>query len=150
MDVAIHTVSDAGSERQGPSSAVALGDRSLGGVADAHANTDRSLMTADLEAAAGQLVVGTLRLHLNRDRKGLVQRGPGARFGETAMLDNPARGATVVAVEDTESLLITRDAFFTLLKPDPALAIKVPWNMLRRLSANLRTTSEKLSRLENP
>ena len=64
------------------------------------------------------------------------------------MLDEPNRSATVVAVEDTELLLITREAFFHLLKRDPTLAVKVLWNMLLRLSSHLRTTSEKLSRLQ--
>jgi len=93
------------------------------------------------------LVVGG-RVAVQKDHQELVQLGPGANFGEMAMLDNPERSATVVAVEDTELLLITRDAFFKLLKRDPTLAVKVLWNMLLRLSAHLRTTSEKLSRLE--
>ena len=91
---------------------------------------------------AGQVAV-------TKDGRELVQLGPGANFGEMAMLDEPQRSATVIALEDTELLLITRDAFFKLLKRDPTLAVKVLWNMLLRLSAHLRATSEKLSRLEN-
>lgn len=85
---------------------------------------------------------------VTKDGATLTELGPGANFGEMAMLDEPSRSATVVALEDSELLLITRDAFFQLLKRDPTLAVKVLWNMLLRLSSHLRTTSEKLSRLQ--
>ncbi len=45
-------------------------------------------------------------------------------------------------------MVIPRDAFFALLKGNPMLAVKILWNMLLGLSANLRNTSARLAALE--
>jgi PPM family protein phosphatase len=101
------------------------------------------------EQGKGVYLVVAGEVAVTKDGRELTRLGPGANFGEMAMLDEPHRSATVTAVEDSELLLITRDAFFKLLKRDPTLAVKVLWNMLLRLSAHLRATSEKLSKLES-
>ncbi|MCK6521224.1 cyclic nucleotide-binding domain-containing protein [Myxococcota bacterium] len=89
-----------------------------------------------------------------KENREIIRLGTGANFGEMSLLDEPQRSATVQAVDDTELLVITRDAFFSLLKRDPTLAVKVLWNMLLRISANLRATSEALAqatgRAKNP
>ncbi|MCK6516924.1 cyclic nucleotide-binding domain-containing protein [Myxococcota bacterium] len=89
-----------------------------------------------------------------KESREIIRLGTGANFGEMSLLDEPQRSATVQAVDDTELLVITRDAFFSLLKRDPTLAVKVLWNMLLRISANLRATSEALAqatgRAKNP
>ena len=82
----------------------------------------------------------------DKDDNEIARFGPGANFGEMSMLDQPERSAGARVVEDAELLLITREAFFGLLKRDPTLAVKVLWNMLLRLSASLRATSERLTR----
>lgn len=92
------------------------------------------------------LVAG--KVQVVRDEQALVELGPGASFGEMSLLDEPERSATVQATESGEALLITREAFFALLKREPTLAVKVLWNMLLQLSGNLRETSEKLAALE--
>ncbi len=81
-----------------------------------------------------------------KDDSEIALFGPGANFGEMSMLDQPERSAAGRVIEDSELLLITREAFFSLLKRDPTLAVKVLWNMLLRLSASLRATSERLTR----
>ena len=101
------------------------------------------------EHGKGVYLVVAGEVAVTKDGRELTRLGPGANFGEMAMLDEPHRSATVTALEDSELLLITRDAFFKLLKRDPTLAVKVLWNMLLRLSAHLRATSEKLSKLES-
>ena len=78
----------------------------------------------------------------------IVSLGPGSNFGEMAMLDEPNRSASAVAEEDCELMVIPRDAFFAMLKGNPMLAVKILWNMLLRLSANLRATSARLAELE--
>jgi serine/threonine protein phosphatase PrpC len=74
--------------------------------------------------------------------------GPGSNFGEMAMLDEPSRSASAVAADDCELMVIPREAFFAMLKGNPMLAVKILWNMLLRLSANLRATSARLAELE--
>ena len=83
-----------------------------------------------------------------RDGRHLVTLEAGETFGEMAMLDEPERSATALVREDCELLLIPRAAFFSLLQSDPALAVKILWNMNLRLSANLRSTSSRLAVLE--
>lgn len=92
------------------------------------------------------LISGTVAVE--RDTRLLAQLGPGSNFGEMAMLDEPTRSATARAVEDCELMVIPRDAFFALLKGNPMLAVKILWNLLLRLSANLRTTSGRLAEVE--
>lgn len=74
--------------------------------------------------------------------------GPGSNFGEMAMLDEPSRSATAIASADAELMVISRDAFFALLRGNPMLAVKILWNLLLRLSAHLRQTSARLAELE--
>lgn len=80
-----------------------------------------------------------------RDGRAIATLGPGSNFGEMAMLDEPSRSATAVAADDCELMVIPRDAFFALLKGNPMLAVKILWNMLLRLSHNLRQTSAQLA-----
>ena len=53
-----------------------------------------------------------------------------------------------MAASDSELMVIPRAAFFAMLKGNPMLAVKILWNMLLRLSASLRRTSERLAELD--
>ncbi|MCB9742469.1 MAG: cyclic nucleotide-binding domain-containing protein [Alphaproteobacteria bacterium] len=101
----------------------------------------------DLGQAMYLVVSG--RLAVVKGGREISRLAKGAFFGEMSMLDQPRRSATVRSLEDSELLVITRDAFFALLKRDPTLAVKVLWNMLRHVSARLRTTSDQLARLSS-
>jgi len=83
-----------------------------------------------------------------KDSRRIVTLGPGSTFGEMAMLDEPNRSATAKAAADSEMMVIPREAFFAMLKGNPMLAVKVLWNMLLRLSSNLRATSARVAELE--
>lgn len=80
--------------------------------------------------------------------KTLATLGPGSNFGEMAMLDDKTRSATIVALEQSEAMTVHRDAFFAMLRGNPMLAMKILWNMLLRLSANLRAANAKLALLQ--
>ncbi|MEQ1567012.1 MAG: cyclic nucleotide-binding domain-containing protein [Myxococcota bacterium] len=73
---------------------------------------------------------------------------PGSTFGEMAMLDEPQRSASAFTVGETELMVISREGFFAMLRAHPLLAVKVLWNLLLGLSANLRRTNERLADLE--
>jgi serine/threonine protein phosphatase PrpC len=90
---------------------------------------------------AGEVVV-------SKEGSPIASLGPGSTFGEMAMLDEPGRSATVVTLVDTEMMVITRQAFFTMLRSHPLLAVKVLWNLLLGVSANLRRTNERIAELE--
>lgn len=88
------------------------------------------------------------RVDIVRDGNVIATLGPGTSFGEMAMLDEPNRSASAVCTLDTELMVIPKDAFYAMLRGNPVLAAKILWNMLLRLSANLRRTSQKLAALE--
>lgn len=92
------------------------------------------------------VIAGTIEIVKNGHT--IATLGPGSSFGEMAMLDEPIRSATAIAAEDCELMVIPRDAFFAMLRGNSMLAVKILWNMLLRLSFNLRTTSERLAELE--
>lgn len=91
------------------------------------------------------VVSGKVRIEVKGKQLALL--GPGSNFGEMAMLDDKTRSATAIAAEECELMVIHRDAFFAMLRGNPMLAMKILWNMLLRLSANLRSASNKLAEI---
>ena len=63
--------------------------------------------------------------------------GPGEFFGELAILDGAPHSATIVAVEATETLVLHRDAFLSLIDSDSGLR--------RDLLASLATEIRRLT-----
>ncbi len=82
-----------------------------------------------------------------RSGTSVARLGPGSTFGEMALLDQPVRSATVESLGDGELLVITREAFYSLLKANPNLAVKLLWNLLIAVSGNLRRTTAMMSEL---
>src|SRR5690242_4500765 len=60
--------------------------------------------------------------------------GPGEFFGELAILDGAPHSATIVAVEPTETLVLHRDAFLSLIDTDAGLRR----TLLASLAAEIR------------
>jgi Cyclic nucleotide-binding domain len=89
----------------------------------------------------GQVVIA-------RDGRQIAMMGAGSNFGEMSMLDDPHASATVRTATPVEVLVIPRDAFLGLLRADPRFSVKVLWNMLLRLSSNLRRTSARLAEVQ--
>ncbi len=59
--------------------------------------------------------------------------GAGDFFGEMAMIDGEPRSASVVALEDTTLLIITRPDFLSLIRRYPRMALEFLSEMSRRL-----------------
>lgn len=59
--------------------------------------------------------------------------GPGAFFGEIALLDQGPRSATVVADSPVETLVVSSWAFRGVLKGHPGLTLKILEEVARRL-----------------
>ena len=87
------------------------------------------------------------RIRIERDGQHIVSIGPGSNFGEMAMLDQPIRSATAIASEPSELLVIKKEAFFSLLRGQSQLAVKILWNMALTLSANLRKSTERIAEI---
>lgn len=69
----------------------------------------------------------------------------GAPIGESGLLDNQARGATLATVEDSCLLSLSRRDFADLTTTHPALAVKLLKWLMTRLSMRLRKNSERLA-----
>jgi CRP-like cAMP-binding protein len=111
-----------------------------------------SALTSEISARAGQtltrqgghgleffvVVEGTATAR--RGDTVLTTLGPGAFFGELAILDHGQRTATVTADTDMTLLVFTRGEFSGLLRTVPVVAPKI----IDELAARLRTTDEIL------
>ncbi|MEJ5165961.1 MAG: cyclic nucleotide-binding domain-containing protein [Thermoanaerobaculia bacterium] len=64
-------------------------------------------------------------------------------FGEMAILEGMPRSATAIALEDTDCIVINEATFDNMIKENVEIAIR----MLRKLSKNLRRTTELLDQI---
>lgn len=64
-------------------------------------------------------------------------------FGEMSILDGQARSATVVAIEDSDLLVIRRDEFLKMLHDYPEIGI----NLLKELAMRLRRADSQIKSL---
>ena len=69
--------------------------------------------------------------------------GPGEHFGELSLIDGQPRSAHVIAVEDTQLLVLRREDFRKRVDQSPAIA----WALLTALSRRLRRADEQIGRL---
>ena len=66
--------------------------------------------------------------------RAVAELGPGAYFGEMALLDGAPRSATIVAETVTACLMLTRKRFAKVLRDQPTVALA----LLRTLAARVR------------
>jgi CRP/FNR family transcriptional regulator, cyclic AMP receptor protein len=79
------------------------------------------------------ILSGSAKVRRGRGRAS-ADLGPGAYFGEMALLDGAPRSATIVAETETACLLLSRKRFAKILKDEPAVALA----LLRTLAARVR------------
>jgi len=68
----------------------------------------------------------------------LIELGPGAFFGEVALLDQSVRTAQARAVEDTQIVSLFRAEFYSLLKTHSAIASRISFQLAKVLAGRLR------------
>ncbi len=66
-------------------------------------------------------------------------------FAEMAIIDNQPRSATVRAIEETETILLTRDSFVKLMQKYPEIAVRIA----KLLAERLRTANDKLAAMQS-
>jgi CRP-like cAMP-binding protein len=81
-----------------------------------------------------------VRKKVGSTEKVLAELSEGEFFGEMALLLEMDRSATVEAIEDSKILVIRPDAFESLLKNSPEIALK----MLKKMALRLRALDDKL------
>ena len=69
--------------------------------------------------------------------------GSGEFFGEMALIDDEPRSAHVIAMEDSNLLVLRREEFQGILRQSPGIAVA----LLRELSRRLRRVDEKVGSL---
>lgn len=73
----------------------------------------------------------------------------GGHFGEMALVDQAPRSASVVAVEPTHAVSLSRDDLLKLMRKDSLVSVKLLWSFTQVLSERLRKTNEQLSGLQD-
>jgi CRP/FNR family cyclic AMP-dependent transcriptional regulator len=68
---------------------------------------------------------------------------PGAHFGELALSDDQPRSAHVIAMEDSQLLILRREDFRRRVEANPSVA----WALLTELSRRLRRADQKIGGL---
>src|SRR6478672_6567417 len=68
---------------------------------------------------------------------------PGAHFGELALIDDQPRSAHVIAMEDSQLLILRREDFRRRVEANPS----VGWALLIELSRRLRRADQKIGGL---
>jgi CRP-like cAMP-binding protein len=68
----------------------------------------------------------------------LIELGPGAFFGEVALLDQSIRTAQARALEDTQIVALFRTEFFSLLETHSRIASRISFQLAKVLAARLR------------
>jgi CRP/FNR family transcriptional regulator len=84
--------------------------------------------------------VNVVRGAAGESQTALASLGPGEFFGEMALLDSYPRSASVVAVDDTECLVLSRWDFLAELRSNPFIAVQ----MLPVLSRRIRKLQQDI------
>jgi CRP-like cAMP-binding protein len=97
----------------------------------------------------GLVLSGIFEVHKKTEFEGkeivLAKNTAGSFLGELSMFDGRPRSANVVAREDSEVLIIRRDALDACLEAHPHAGIKMLREIIRILSLRLRNSAERLS-----
>ena len=84
--------------------------------------------------------VKILKETINGETLEIAVQGPGDFFGEMTVLDNAPRSASIIAIENTECLLLTSWDFRARLEVHPEIALDILPIVVKRF----RETNEKL------
>ncbi len=65
-------------------------------------------------------------------------------FGELALVDDDSRSATVIAVEDSEFIVITKEDFISLGRSNPEIVLPITRSIAKILAGRLRKTTQDM------
>ena len=106
-------------------------------------STGETIVQEGDTAKVGFYLILSGRVEVRKGEKKLAELGPGQFFGEMALLvEGAPRSADVVALEDTECLVLTRWDLRSLIQTHPDMALKMLGEMARRLSTTHQALSE--------
>jgi CRP/FNR family transcriptional regulator, cyclic AMP receptor protein len=79
----------------------------------------------------------------------LIELGPGAFFGEVALLDSSIRTAQARAIEDSQIVALFRTEFYSLLDTHSAIGSRISFQLAKVLAARLRQTMVNAARYQH-
>jgi CRP/FNR family transcriptional regulator, cyclic AMP receptor protein len=79
----------------------------------------------------------------------LIELGPGAFFGEVALLDSSIRTAQARTIEDSQIVALFRTEFYSLLDTHSAIASRISFQLAKVLAARLRQTVVNAARFQH-
>lgn len=88
------------------------------------------------------------RVHVSTDATSLRELGPGAHFGELALVSPAARSTTVTALEACFGFRLSRAAYLELCHRRPYLGQKISAAVLAAMAAMIRDLTERISGAE--
>jgi serine/threonine protein phosphatase PrpC/CRP-like cAMP-binding protein len=86
---------------------------------------------------------GTVRMYKGEVPVAVMRRGQ--HFGEMSLVDRSVRSLTATAEEDSRLIAIPRRSFYSIVKKEPPLAVKILWSFVQVLGSRLRKTTADLS-----
>lgn len=101
------------------------------------AEGDTILRTGDVGSELFVVLSGLAEVRLGKSKKPIAVLEPGQVFGEIAFIANVKRSADVVALADSEILVVSQTFLKKLMKSSPELASKVLFNLSRVLCERL-------------
>lgn len=116
----------------------------VSGISEYHSAPTGDVLFRDGDEGNCLYLLLSGRVSIIKNNVVIVTLEAGDHFGEMALLDQPRRSAHAVVEKEAAFLIISRDTFYQLMKRNSILAVKLLWNLLLNLSANLRVTSEQL------
>jgi CRP/FNR family cyclic AMP-dependent transcriptional regulator len=75
----------------------------------------------------------------------LAVLGPGAAFGEMALIDEVPRSADAIVHESCRLAVLSKESMEDLLFLNKDLAYEILWNFVKILSSRLRDTNDKMT-----
>jgi len=97
------------------------------------------------DPGADVFLVATGKLTVEVDGQPVTSLGPGAHFGEIALVSGQPRSATVRVVEPIRLLRLGHDDFYDLSQRDQGVAVKVLWSFAQTLAGRVTDLSRQLA-----
>jgi CRP-like cAMP-binding protein len=91
--------------------------------------------------AVGFFLVLEGQVEVRRQEKAVAKLGKGQFFGEMALIDDQPRSGDVVAIAATNCFVLSAWSFSALVKTEPAIAL----GMMKEFVRRLRDTDEVLT-----
>jgi serine/threonine protein phosphatase PrpC/CRP-like cAMP-binding protein len=89
------------------------------------------------------ILSGKVRMH--KGDVPVADMGQGQHFGEMSLVDRSVRSLSAMAASEARLITVRRSDFYSIVKKEPPLAVKLLWSFVQVLTTRLRKTTEELS-----